>query len=192
MADRYKFTQDWFSHNIPVWQQVMPMVPERRVCLEIGAFEGRSTVWLAENGIKVIDCVDTWTGGEEHSQLDMLSVEEVFDHNMAQLSATADTVIRKHKGMSTKVLGTLIDCAATFDLVYIDGSHIAKDVLTDACMAWTMLRPKGILIFDDYLWGEPRDILHRPKAAIDAFANLFAEELDVIHSGYQFIVKRKG
>jgi len=59
-------------------------------------------------------------------------------------------------------------------------------------MAWTMLRPKGILIFDDYLWGEPRDILHRPKAAIDAFANLFAEELDVIHSGYQFIVKRKG
>ena len=32
-----------------------------------------------------------------------------------------------------------------------------------------------IIVFDDYLWGAPRDILHRPKPAIDAFVNIFAE-----------------
>jgi predicted O-methyltransferase YrrM len=78
-----------------------------------------------------------------------------------------------------------------YDFIYIDGSHIAKDVLTDACMAWPLLKKQGIMVFDDYLWGDPRDILHRPKPAIDTFMNLFAEEVDVVHIGYQMIVRKK-
>ena len=48
------------------------------------------------------------------------------------------------------------------------------------------------MAFDDYLWGDARDILHRPKLAVDAFSSIFAEELEVIHTGYQFIVRKKG
>jgi len=77
-----------------------------------------------------------------------------------------------------------------FDFVYIDGSHIAKDVLTDACLAWPLLKPNGIMVFDDYAWGQPRDALHRPKIAIDAFTNIFGEELVVIHTHYQLIVRK--
>lgn len=189
--NNYRFTQDWFSHNIPVWQQLVPLVPERRVALEIGSFEGRSTVWLAENGMKVIDCVDTWQGSEEHGQLDMLSVEETFDYNIQKVRSSTDVIIRKHKGLSTRVLATLAECSATFDFIYIDGSHIARDVMTDACMAWPMLNPGGVLVFDDYLWGDSRDILHRPRLAVDMFANLFAEQLDIVHMGYQFAVKKR-
>ncbi len=86
-----------------------------------------------------------------------------------------------------------IDSKNLYDFIYIDGSHIAKDVMTDACMAWPLLNPKGLMVFDDYLWTpNARDILHRPKAAIDAFTNLFAEEVDIVHVGYQLIVRKKG
>ena len=89
-------------------------------------------------------------------------------------------------------LNSYVDSTNLFDFIYIDGSHIAKDVLTDACMAWPLLKPKGLMVFDDYMWGSPRDILHRPKLAIDAFTNLFAEEAEIIHAGYQLVVRKKG
>ena len=37
-----------------------------------------------------------------------------------------------------------------FDLVYIDASHEAADVLADAVLAWPLLKPGGFLGFDDY------------------------------------------
>lgn len=39
-----------------------------------------------------------------------------------------------------------------FDLVYIDGSHLRLDVLSDASMAWRLLREGGVMVFDDYEW----------------------------------------
>ena len=98
----------------------------------------------------------------------------------------------KYKGTSTEQLGVLARQGAQYDFIYIDGSHVAKDVMTDACMAWPLLKKGGIMVFDDYLWGNPRDSLHRPKPAIDAFTNLFAEELDIVHMGYQLIIQKKG
>lgn len=35
------------------------------------------------------------------------------------------------------------------------------------------------------------DELHRPKIAIDAFVNIFAEDLTIVHSGYQLVVKKR-
>jgi len=46
------------------------------------------------------------------------------------------------------------------------------------------------MVFDDYVWGDPRDVLHRPKLAIDAFVNIFAEDLTVLHVGKQLVIKR--
>lgn len=199
MAGNYQFTQDWFSHNIPLWQQLtnlIPGEPGKREFLEIGSFEGRSAVWIIENMMAEHDsltCVDTWEGSEEHVSGELNGAWDRFCHNTAlAFEAAPNRYYSHYKGTSLDYLATAIAEGPEFDFIYIDGSHTAKDVLTDACMAWTLLRSRGIMVFDDYLWGEPRDILHRPKAAIDAFVNLFAEELDVIHSGYQFVVRKKG
>jgi predicted O-methyltransferase YrrM len=212
----YQFTKDWFGWAPPVWEQLTPMLPSRQRFLEIGSFEGRSAVWIVENMMEdggYIDCIDTWQGGEEHSAEDMAAVEARFDHNLELASYRSGIfdgdVARKYfklKGASTKVLSVLMsegedsvdlvdhEAVATkpkYDFIYIDGSHIAKDVLTDACMAWPLLKPKGIMVFDDYMWGNPRDILHRPKPAIDAFTNIFAEEAEIVHVGYQLVVRKK-
>jgi predicted O-methyltransferase YrrM len=196
----YKFTQDWFSWAPPLWSQITPLLPTDapRNFLEIGSFEGRSAVWTIENMMTPDDdiyCIDTWSGGEEHSNGEMDGAEARFDHNMA-------IALEKHGVEAVKCKGTSVQHLAhwliekpedhpTFDFIYIDGSHIARDVLTDACMAWPLLKQGGFMVFDDYMWGEPRDILHRPKPAIDAFVNLFAEEVGIEHMGYQLIVRKK-
>lgn len=201
----YQFTKDWFSWAPQVWTQLIPMLPERdedfeRQFLEIGSFEGRSAVWIVENMMQDGDwlsCIDTWKGGEEHGAEDMGTVEERFEHNtMVMKERFPERYVDALKGTSTQWLSHWLvedpEDHPTFDFIYIDGSHIAKDVLTDACMAWALLKPKGIMVFDDYMWGDPRDILHRPKPAIDAFTNLFAEELNIVHVGYQLVVQKKG
>jgi predicted O-methyltransferase YrrM len=199
----YQFTKDWFNWAPEVWTQLIPMLPGKpglRTFLEIGSFEGRSMVWIVENMMsdgEALDCIDTWQGGEEHSAEDMRSVEARFDHNRQLLmDRFPDRIVDTYKSSSTTGLAHwLVEDPKdhpTFDFIYIDGSHIAKDVLTDACMAWPLLKPKGLMVFDDYMWGNPRDILHRPKPAIDAFTNIFAEEVDIVHVGYQLVVRKKG
>ena len=44
----------------------------------------------------------------------------------------------------------LVLLSKTMQVVYIDGSHIPQDVLTDATMAWKLLRNGGIIIFDGW------------------------------------------
>lgn len=194
----YEFTKDWFSWAPEVWTQLIPMLPGepgQRGFLEIGSFEGRSSVWIGEHMMKEGDtllCIDTWQGGEEHSGEDMQEVHNRFLRNMEKLENLKPIDWDFDRDTSVEALARSINnYSAPFHFIYIDGSHQAKDVLTDACMAWQLLAPGGIMVFDDYLWGNPRDVLHRPKSAIDAFTNIFAEELQVIHSGYQLIIKRK-
>lgn len=198
MSD-YQFTQDWFHWAPQVWEQLIPHLPGEpgsRKFLEIGSFEGRSTVWIMENMMQQGDyllCIDTWEGGEEHNDEDM---DTVFNRFRANVQAAREKTGIKSTGHSrqTSTAGLaeeIVEWAGAYDFIYIDGSHIAKDVLTDACMAWPLLKPKGVMVFDDYLWGEPRDILHRPKIAIDAFCSIFAEEVEIIHVGYQLILRKK-
>ena len=192
----YSFTKDWFHWAPEVWEQLAPQLPARRSFLEIGSYEGRSTVWTVENMLEdggAITCIDTWEGGEEHvlTGEDMAQAEATFRFNVSLArSKFPEREVRKAKGTSYEFLSSLATQKAAFDFIYIDGSHIAKDVLTDACMAWPLLKKDGIMVFDDYLWGEPRDALHRPKLAVDAFVNLFAEEVQTVHTGYQYIVRR--
>ena len=190
----YQFTNDWFAWAPEVWKQLIPLLPERKSFLEIGSFEGRSTVWIVENmmeGDGNITCIDTWEGGEEHGNEDMGTVEERFIHNMQLLQSKKACGLSVRMGKSVDELAACIAAEEKYDFIYIDGSHQAPDVLTDACMAWPLLKQGGIMVFDDYLWGESRDILHRPRLAVDFFVNTFAESLDIVHIGYQYAGRTK-
>jgi predicted O-methyltransferase YrrM len=196
----YQYTKDWFAQAEQVWPQLIPLLPARKKFLEVGSFEGRSTVWIVENMMEdggEIYCIDTWEGGEEHSAEDMSPAEDNFRHNRKLLmDKYADRHITIDKGTSLECLaGWLTPSVVSkeiFDFIYIDGSHKAPDVLTDACMAWPLLKLEGLMVFDDYMWGNPRDALHRPKIAIDAFTTIFGETAEIVHMGYQLVVRKKG
>eukprot|EP00960_Hanusia_phi_P054998 762836-Hanusia_phi.AAC.3 len=88
------------------------------------------------------------------------------------------------KGKSQDVLRKLED-KETYDLVYVDGDHTASAVMTDAILAYPLLKRGGILIFDDYLWNGMQNIQDRPMLAVNAFLEMWSEDIDVLHVGYQ-------
>jgi predicted O-methyltransferase YrrM len=187
----YQFTQDWFAQNVPIWDKLVPRHTPRKV-LEVGSYEGRSACYFIETCARERDleihCIDTWQGGIEHNQVAMSDVEARFDHNVAVARSRTPHKIKlvKHRSLSKAALAKLIvvDPVGTFDVIYIDGSHQAPDVLTDAVMAFQLLRVGGMMIFDDYLWSmEPlgqQDPLNMPKPAVDAFMNIFQRKMYVV------------
>lgn len=193
----YDFTADWFSHVESVWEQIVEQLSPRAI-LEIGAYEGRATCFLIERAAAIhpveLHCIDSWEGeGAE--------VEERFDRNVAAARAAAANPVElvKHKDRSSAALPRLLaeGRAGSFDLIYVDGSHAAADVLLDAVLAFELLRPQGMLIFDDYLWQDERpgaeDHYRMPKAAIDAFVNVNRRRLAVLRAPlYQLYVQKLG
>jgi predicted O-methyltransferase YrrM len=190
----YEFTRDWFKTGEQVWPEIRKMMTRRRYFLEIGSYEGRSTVWTIEHMMddaSEITCIDTWEGGEEHGSDNMEEVERRFDYNISLAqSRFPGREVCKIKKPSHIAMAELIYSSCSYDFIYIDGSHKAKDVLTDSCMAWKALNKHGFLVWDDYLWGHPRDVLNRPKAAIDAFMMMFGEEMQVVFLGYHMVVQK--
>ena len=57
-----KFTNDWFTPQIPTWNNIIPQYNPKRI-IEIGSFEGRSVCHLIEllgnqNNLEIY-CIDT-------------------------------------------------------------------------------------------------------------------------------------
>jgi predicted O-methyltransferase YrrM len=182
------FTEDWFSHNIPNFEMCMQSTHEKKLFLEIGAFEGRATCWLLENGLSdkgSIVCIDPFTGSVEHGGIDMPAVEARFWSNTNE-AKKAEQKVSLMRTTSYKALAELIELKYAFDFVYVDGSHAPDVALTDACMAWGLLKQGGVMLFDDYLYP------HEPtKVGIDAFLTGFEGKYDLLFSNYQLAVKKK-
>lgn len=183
--DRPAFTADWFEKTArPVWDQFIPDLPAGRV-LEVGSYEGASACYLIEQlGARApleIHCVDPWEGTANFAgtDVDMSEVEARFRRNTGLVVERSrhPVTLEIHKGLSRMVLARLVTQKGQgyFDLVYIDGSHEAPDVLADAVLGFALLRRHGIMVFDDYLWrGGDADFNNPaqcPKLAIDAFIN---------------------
>lgn len=193
----YLFTNGWFDGHKETWRQIFQQLKPTRI-LEVGSYEGKSTVFMIESLAKntedlEIHCIDSWEGGIEHkpggsAEANMQEVEDRFNHNM-KLAATktGHTVkLELHKGLSNKQLPKLIaqSMQEYFDFIYIDGSHQAHDVLIDAVLGFELLKPGGVMAFDDYIWQEQlpygTDPIRCPKISIDAFTNIYCRKLRVI------------
>lgn len=192
-AGAYRFSEDWFSHNIPVWQEVLGPLrgrPDLRY-LEVGVFEGRSVVWMLENVLT--------HPGSRVTGLDLFPTDGLLRRYEYNLRATGQarraTTIRGRSQIELRRLPP-----ESFDVIYVDGSHTAGDVMADAVLSWVLLKDGGILIFDDYAWpgydrgrpdrrSLPPDL--RPELALDAFLTAYRLSLDVVHRGYQLIVRKR-
>jgi predicted O-methyltransferase YrrM len=160
--------------------------------LEIGAFEGATLALV----YTLLDCdvritvIDPWDSYAELPEAQTRNAEQRFASNAAAIGA--DRVLRALKGRSIDHLPKLIEAGETFDFILIDGSHAALDVLADAALAWPLLVPGGLLVFDDYLYEARRDDrLFRPKLAIDAFIGTMRRELEILDVAGQVFIRRK-
>lgn len=178
----YQFTEDWFSSHIRIWEQLLTEFKGKADVryLEIGVFEGRSAIWMLENILT--------HPSARLTALDLFpdDLQERFVSNIDK-SGFRDKV-ELLKGKSQERLRQLP--VESYDLIYIDGSHRAKHVFLDAALSWDLLKDGGLLIFDDYLWNIkfPADLI--PKGPIDTFLMAFGDELELLHKGYQVVVRK--
>ncbi len=77
-----------------------------------------------------------------------------------------------------------------FDIVYVDGSHRAADVYSDAALSWPMVAKDGIVIFDDYEFDQMEGELERPKLGVDVFLAAIAGQYRLVHKGYQVAIAK--
>ena len=179
----YQFTTAEFSHNAWHWPSTLKDFKDKPNLryLEIGVFEGRSLLWMLENILthpsSAATAIDMFPG----------DLEKKFRSNL-NISGFRDKVTVL-KGTSSQQLRTLP--FGSFDIIYVDGSHLAKHVYIDAALSWDLLRPGGLLIFDDYLYVLQAPLDQRPKISIDTFNQAFGDELEIVLSDYQLVVKKK-
>lgn len=152
--------------------------------LEIGCYEGRSTLAFLDHVLthpeSTIDTVDPWV---------------LYDQAQRDRYATALHNLSEHPdcckvSVWREVSDSFCRRAAKnhYDFAYIDGSHIAGEVLSDCLAVLPLLKAGGIMLCDDYLWpSRPGD---GPKEGIDRFVLLAGDAVRCIHSGYQIAFEK--
>ncbi|KAJ2912125.1 hypothetical protein MD484_g8286, partial [Candolleomyces efflorescens] len=217
-SDNYDFTptQDWFSHNIPHWTALFPHIRTEshyvqgngaRI-LEIGSWEGRSAVFVANELCKTraptvlsrdppsVSVPSAPT--HQHSEVVCIDHFDLFkseagkerfgriNHNLS-LTNTKFRIIPEFSVTGLmKLLNEAIVAESQervvkqgFDWVYIDGSHRSDDTFLDGELAWRLTRKGGLMIFDDYRWDvEPEMSIEHPKRGIDGFLALHHGEYE--------------
>ena len=188
------FSFDWTSWHFPNWIELLKKYRTRKArVLEIGSWEGRSAIFFLNYLPRCsVVCIDTFKGGLEHreargSSRFLRKVETRFDANIGKFGGRVEKV----KARSAQALAKLGVEGRRFDLAYIDGSHLAADVYSDAVLTWPLIVHGGLMIFDDYLWDGSRGPLEVPKPGIDAFLRTIAGNYLTALNDYQIaIVKR--
>lgn len=190
MIDEMQFTEDWVTNQAGTWRKLLGhLVPGPARGLEIGVFEGRSTQWWLKNILihpqSSLYAIDPWV---EKSRENIARIKSdpvqgpkfTFDGRPAQV-ALADLIAQGQSG--------------TFDFVYIDGGKEAHLVMEQSVLAWLLLKPGGIAIWDDYRWQwtegctSPKPV-HPPHVAINAFVVAYTDFSEELHRGWQLAMRK--
>lgn len=179
---QYQFSFDWLTNVLPTWQKYLAPYKGKKNLhyLEVGVFEGRSFFWIMDN-----------IATHKSSKLYALDIfDPMYEHrflNNLKLTKREDSV-KILKGFSTTQLRKVK--TNSIDIIYIDGSHLAKDVLFDIVNSWELLKEGGLLILDDYGMKQylPKNLT--PKVAIDGFMNSYQNQIELIHKDWQVILKK--
>lgn len=173
-----EFTYDFVTKHQDRWLQWLAEFKGKPCsALEIGSFEGKSTIWFCQNILthehSRLICVDTFQWMDSRAR---------FDANVKEAGIEAKLDVRQQSSLWFTAPPCVLDFA------YIDGNHSQERVLCDAILAWRSLKVGGIMMFDDYLL--TRDGKMEVKLAVDAFLRVYAESLVLIASGYQVCIRR--
>jgi hypothetical protein len=160
--------------------------------LELGVWLGESTEWflehIATHETARMDGVDTFLGSAEHvlGGIDCSQNQKVA---MARLERFGERVKLHQMTTDAFLLNQAWD-RPSYDFVYIDAAHDARNVLRDAVLAFDLLKVGGVAVFDDYRWEVMADEVDRPKLAIDSFLSCYARQIEVLGIGWQVALKK--
>jgi hypothetical protein len=161
--------------------------------LQLGVYTGDATEWLCKNILtgknSWLHDVDTWEGSDEiaHESIDFREVLKIYKkrlNNNAPVVPFAETTI-------SYLLDTARARFYTFDFIYIDADHTTVGVLMDAELSFPLLKPGGIMAFDDYTWGGDAPPELTPTLGIDLFMARHEGEYETLVINSQYWIKKK-
>ena len=145
-----KISADYFSINSYYWDHLINKYFKEFSYLEIGSFEGNSALYILKNfKPKKVICVDIWDKYDDKYKDENLEMFENFKSNLSEFNdkfsffkSTSDDFFKiNHE---------------KFDVIYIDGWHEAPQVYKDLSNSWDSLNFNGLIICDDYFYGDIR------------------------------------
>lgn len=144
-----RFHEDWFAAGscAALAELVADIAGVDGMILEIGAWEGRSTIALA-NAVhpRIVHTVDTWKGSPGEVSALFATKRDVraqFDANVAAF--TAGNVAAHQMGWRE----FLASCAGPFAFVFIDGEHTYREVFDTIEAVKPKLAAGAIVCGDD-------------------------------------------
>ena len=184
----YKYTQRWFigseiNNNL---FRFLDKSKENKI-LEIGCFEGLSSVFFADNFLdnpnSTLTCVDPFLTihTNDHKHFLQNNEEMNFDYNISNCRNTDKITIHK---ITSDIF--FENNNKTYNFIYIDGSHELDFIKRDMENSFTILEKNGIMWMDDYHGGDGIQI----KNTMNLFLEKYKGQYEVIHMGYQLAIKK--
>lgn len=183
-----KIKRDYFTHNInnlDFFFKKHNLYDENINALELGSYEGNSAVFFLKHFKKInLTCVDTFEGSDEHKEQNFNEILDNFNFNIRNFKDRVNIFKSSSKNFFKNIN------KSNFDLIYIDGSHYAKDVLDDALNSFDVLNKNGYMIFDDFLWDFYTNQNDNPIGGVKTFIKKNFFKIKIISVGYQIILKK--
>jgi predicted O-methyltransferase YrrM len=130
------------------------VVTDPMMCVEIGSFEGKGSIVIAEHLCKnqqsKLYCIDPlddeYVKGDD--RLAFWNYACVGQRARFLNNTKAYPNIVLYQGISDTMIPSLED--GTIDFVYIDGDHSPEQVYKDAIGMWPKMKKGSVILFDDY------------------------------------------
>lgn len=186
------FSHDWFSGRLWAWHDFMaPYREDSLEILEVGVFEGRSVVFCLEyakrSKVVAIDHFIIKKGFTSSQGITLeIDSEEAFDRNVSRYGDR----VRKIASPSWSGLSDLIYERKQFDIIYVDAAHTSADVLADSLLAWRMLKPGGLFVWDDFMLDVDKMSWNTVTEGVCRFLDIYKGQYEWVHAGWQVAVRK--
>lgn len=145
-----KFGERWFNYQ-DVYKRIIESVPEGGHIVEVGAWKGASTSYLAveaQHKKMRIDVVDTWVGSEEHKEMNEIIENSLFGTFIDNMRPLINLInpIRTDSVSASKMYSD-----ESLDAIFIDADHGYESVKADILAWMPKVKTGGILAGHDYI-----------------------------------------
>ncbi len=176
----------WFEDDTEEWRRWFAVEQPVRA-LEIGSKNGVSanlmlkTLFIhSESEVHCIETFDTLSGQGEEIRVEFMRNAKSHGH---------ERQIELYEGTSVEILAWMIAGEGyweSFDFIYHAGAETAASLLADACQAWNLLKPGGVMVFSGAGGGASSQV----RATLDAFLAAYADRLQLLRDARSVIVSK--